>query len=84
MRDQSLSSWQEEGDQVIGELAGTDRAESPEVFWESSTNLGLEYCENYAVKPLFFLSFSFIYARPPVLGTTLNCIIMPHDYYNNT
>ena len=33
--------------------------------------------------PLFPLFFLFI-ARPPVLGMTLNCIIMPHDYYNNT
>ena len=41
-------------------------------------------CENYAIVPLFFFSFSLFIARPPVLGTTLNCIIMPHDYYNNT
>ena len=40
-------------------------------------------CENYAVAPLFFLNFFLFIARPPVLGTTLNCIIMPHDYYNN-
>ena len=33
-------------------------------------------CENYAVAPLFFLNFSLFIARPPVLGTTLNCIIM--------
>ena len=33
-------------------------------------------CENYAVVPLFFLYFSLFIARPPVLGTTLNCIIM--------
>ena len=30
-----------------------------------------------------FPQFPPIYARPPVLGTTLNCIIMPHDYYDN-
>ena len=41
-------------------------------------------CENYAVVPLFFLNFFLFIARPPVLGTTLNCIIMPHDYYDNT
>ena len=41
-------------------------------------------CENYAVVPLFFLYFSLFIARPPVLSTTLNCIIMPHDYYDNT
>ena len=33
-------------------------------------------CENYAVVPLFFLYFSLFIARPPVLSTTLNCIIM--------
>ena len=41
-------------------------------------------CENYAVVPLFFLNFSLFIARPPVLGMMLNCIIMPHDYYDNT
>ena len=41
-------------------------------------------CENYAIVPLFFLYFSLFIARPPVLSTTLNCIIMPHDYYDNT
>ena len=41
-------------------------------------------CENYAVAPLFFPLFRLIYARPPVLDTTLNCIIMPHNYYDNT
>ena len=34
--------------------------------------------------PSFFPLSRLIYARPPVLGTTLNCIIMPHDYYDNT
>ena len=43
-----------------------------------------EECENYAVVTLFFLSFFPFIARPPVLSTTLNCIIMPHDYYHNT
>ena len=41
-------------------------------------------CENYAVVPLFFLNFSLFIARPPVLGMMLNCIIMPHNYYDNT
>ena len=40
-------------------------------------------CENYAIVPLFFLSFLLFIARPPVLSTMLNCIIMPHDYYDN-
>ena len=39
----SLALTEEEGDQMIGELAGADRAESPEVFWEGSTELGPEY-----------------------------------------
>ena len=39
-----------------------------------------ELCHHTPLFPLFFL---FI-ATPPVLSTTLNCIIMPHDYYNNT
>ena len=38
--------------------------------------LGGGNCENYAVAPLFFLNFSLFIARPPVLSTTLNCIIM--------
>ena len=42
------------------------------------------WCENYAVVPLFFLNFFLFIARPPVLSTTINCIIMPHDYYDNT
>ena len=33
---------------------------------------------------LSFPQFPPIYTRPPVLGTMLNCIIMPHNYYNNT
>ena len=39
----------------------------------------LELCRHTPLFPLFLL----IYARPPVLGTTLNCIIMPHNYYDN-
>ena len=31
---------------MLGELASADRAESPGVFWEGSTNLGPEYDEN--------------------------------------
>ena len=42
----SLALTQEEGDQMIGKLAGADRAESPEVFWEGSTDLGPEYDDN--------------------------------------
>ena len=41
-----LALTDEEGDQMLGELAGADRAESPEVFWESSTDLGPEYDDN--------------------------------------
>ena len=42
----SLALTEEEGNQMIGELAGRDRAESPEVFWEGSTDLGPEYDDN--------------------------------------
>ena len=42
----SLALTEEEGNQMIGELAGADRAESPEVFWEGRTDLGLEYDNN--------------------------------------
>ena len=49
-----------------------------------SNCLACPSCENYAVVPLFFLYFSLFIARPPVLSITLNCIIMPHDYYDNT
>ena len=41
-----LALTNEEGDQMIGELAGKDRAESPEVFWDGSTDLGPEYDDN--------------------------------------
>ena len=47
-------------------------------------SMTLPLCENYAIEPLFFLNFLLFIARPPVLGTTLNCIIMPHNYYGNT
>ena len=33
--------------------------------------------------PSFFLNFSLFITRPPVLSTMLNCIIMPHNYYDN-
>ena len=42
----SLALTKEEGNQMIGELAGIDRVESPEVFWEDSTELGPEYYDN--------------------------------------
>ena len=45
----SLALTEEEGDQMIGELAGMDRAESPEVFWEGNMNLGPEYDDNAEV-----------------------------------
>ena len=45
----SLALTEEEGDQMIGKLAGRDRAESPEVFWEGSTDLGPEYDDNSEV-----------------------------------
>ena len=41
-----LALTEKEGNQMIGELAGADRAESPEVFWEGTTDLGLEYDDN--------------------------------------
>ena len=41
-----LALTEEEGDQMIGKLAGADRVESPEVFWEGSTEVGLEYDDN--------------------------------------
>ena len=41
-----LALTDEEGNQMLGKLAGADRAESEEVFWEGSTNLGLEYDNN--------------------------------------
>ena len=41
-----LALTQEEGDWMIGELVGRDRAESPEIFWDDSTDLGPEYDNN--------------------------------------
>ena len=45
----SLALTQEEGDEMLSELAGWDRAESPEVFWDGSTNIGPEYGDNAEV-----------------------------------
>ena len=42
----SLALTQEEGNWMIGELVGRDRAESPEIFWDGSTDLGPEYDNN--------------------------------------
>ena len=44
-----LALTEEEGDQMLGELAGRDRAESPEVFWDGDTDIGLEYDDNAEV-----------------------------------
>ena len=45
----SLALTQEEGDQMLSELVGRDRAESPEVFWDDSTDVDLEYDNNWGV-----------------------------------
>ena len=45
----SLALTQKEGDQMLSELAGRDRVESPEVFWDGSTDIGLEYNDNAEV-----------------------------------
>ena len=45
----SLALTKEEGDQMLSELAGRDRAESPEVFWEGDTDIGPEYDDNAEV-----------------------------------
>ena len=45
----SLALTQEEGDQMLSELAGRDRAESPEVFWDGNTDIGPEYDDNEEV-----------------------------------
>ena len=45
----SLALTQEEGDQMLSELVGRDRAESPEVFWDSSMDVGPEYDDNWEV-----------------------------------
>ena len=44
-----LALTQEEGNQMLSELVGRDRAESPEVFWDGSTDLGPEYNDNTEV-----------------------------------
>ena len=44
-----LALTQEEGDQMLSELVGRDRAESLEVFWDSSTEVDLEYGDNWGV-----------------------------------
>ena len=45
----SLALTEEEGDQMLGELAGRDRVESPEVFWDGSMDIGPEYDDNLEV-----------------------------------
>ena len=45
----SLALTKEEGNQFLGELAGADRAESPEIFWDGSTDVGPEYDDNAKV-----------------------------------
>ena len=45
----SLALTQEEGDRMLSELVGRDRAESPEDFWEGSTDIGPEYDDNSEV-----------------------------------
>ena len=45
----SLALTEEEGDQMLGELAGRDRAESPEIFWDGETDIGPEYDDNWEV-----------------------------------
>ena len=44
-----LALTQEEGNQMLSELAGRDRAESPEVFWDGNTDVGQEYDDNKEV-----------------------------------
>ena len=44
-----LALTEEEGNQMLGELAGRDRAESPEVFWDGNTDIGPEYDDNAEV-----------------------------------
>ena len=44
-----LALTEEEGDQMLGELAGRDRAESPEVFWDGEMDIGPEYDDNWGV-----------------------------------
>ena len=53
----SLALTQEEGDQMLSELVGRERVESPEVFWEGSTDIGpcQELLQNSLFSPNFFL-----------------------------
>ena len=44
-----LALTQKEGNQMLSELVGRDRVESPEIFWEGSTELGPEYDDNMEV-----------------------------------
>ena len=44
-----LALTQEEGDQMLSELVGRDRVESPEVFWDGNTDVGPEYNDNWEV-----------------------------------
>ena len=44
-----LALTQEEGNQMLSELAGRDRAESPEVFWDGEMDIGPEYDDNAEV-----------------------------------
>ena len=44
-----LALTKEEGDQMLGELAGRDRAESLEIFWDGETDIGPEYDDNWGV-----------------------------------
>ena len=44
-----LTLTQEEGNQMLSKLASRDRAESPEVFWDGSTDIGPEYDDNAEV-----------------------------------
>ena len=45
----SVALTEEEGDRMLNELAGRDRAESPEVFWDGETDIGPEYDDNWGV-----------------------------------
>ena len=45
----SLALTKEEGNQMLEELAGRDRAESPEVFWDGEMDIGPEYDDNWGV-----------------------------------
>ena len=44
-----LALTEDEGDQMVGELEGADRVESPEVFWDSSMELGSE-CQGHSTQ----------------------------------